>query len=331
MTVDERFRALDSLDPPDLWGDAAARDPRRRIPEGRGRAVIAALVALLLATGAVLLVTEAFLGRHAEPTVFAPGPKANGRIMYVAGTYVYRAPGGGPVELFVENPDGTGRVRLPGSFSGIGGLSWSPDGKRVTFSQSGGEFSPSDVYVMNADGGGLEQITHGRASLLRGLDENVDPAWSPDGRLIAFASARFGGTGAGYYSIFVMSPDGSDRRRVTSCAPSDCSSAGGDLSPTWSPDGRRIAFIRSGELYVVNLDGSGLRRVLACAEPSCLGLESPSWSPDGRHILVVFGQDPHSRLDEVSPDGTGHRTIFDCVSPCEGVLKPTWSPDGTKI
>src|SRR5712691_11263886 len=100
--LDERFRALDSLDPPDLWGDAVTRAPRRRIPEVRGRPVIAAVLALLLATGAALVLTEAFLGRHAGPTVITPGPKANGRIMYVAGKYVYRAPGGGPVALFVE-------------------------------------------------------------------------------------------------------------------------------------------------------------------------------------------------------------------------------------
>jgi Tol biopolymer transport system component len=81
----------------------------------------------------------------------------------------------------------------------------------------------------------------------------------------------------------------------------------------------------------MNADGSDVHTVLACRQPACFGDESPSWSPHGDEIAFVWGHDPHYRIDAVAPDGSGHRTIYDCVSPCLGLVGPSWSPDGTKV
>jgi hypothetical protein len=79
------------------------------------------------------------------------------------------------------------------------------------------------------------------------------PAWSPDGRKIAFVSERDRN-----YGIYVMNADGSGQRRLTGNADPNAGQA-------WSPDGRKIAFLRPGgrtsELYVMNADGSGQRRL----------------------------------------------------------------------
>ena len=102
----------------------------------------------------------------------------------------------------------------------------------------------SDIYVMNADGSGTRKLTHNAL-------QNAEPAWSPDGRKIAFRSTRNGNR-----DIYVMNADGSGKRNLTR-------NAAWDSRPSWSPDGRKIAFVsdRDGRLeaHVMNADGSGQR------------------------------------------------------------------------
>lgn len=136
---------------------------------------------------------------------------------------------------------------------------WSPDGERIAFTRiTYGEEPEAAVYVMDADG------RHARML----VDEAVEPDWSPDGRRIAVASYRdrVGRTCFHECSlnseIYVVDADGSHPRRLTT-------SVANEASPTWSPDGKRIAFVsdRSGrndheyELYVVDARGGDPRRL----------------------------------------------------------------------
>jgi TolB protein len=79
------------------------------------------------------------------------------------------------------------------------------------------------------------------------------PAWSPDGRKIAFVSDRNGNS-----EVYVMNAKGNGQRNLTR-------NPAFDADPAWSPDGRKIAFAskRDGEygIYVMNVDGSGQRRL----------------------------------------------------------------------
>jgi TolB protein len=135
---------------------------------------------------------------------------------------------------------------------------WSPDGTRIAFAGHkwlyGGAkpgaccyAAHSEIYVMNADGSGRRKLTHNAR-------QNAEPAWSPDGRKIAFRSTR-----SGNRDIYVMNADGSGKRNLTR-------NAAWDSRPSWSPDGRKIAFVsnRDGrrlEAHVMNADGSGQRRL----------------------------------------------------------------------
>ena len=101
---------------------------------------------------------------------------------------------------------------------------------------------------MDADGGNVRRLTS---------DSAVDrmPAWSPDGKLIAFESDR-----DGEGKIFVMNADGSNPHRVSA-------QAGADSHPSWSPDGQQIVFHKTvlghGQVYVMDADGSHTRRLTA--------------------------------------------------------------------
>jgi Tol biopolymer transport system component len=149
---------------------------------------------------------------------------------------------------YLIRTDGSGARRLP--YIPITAV-WSPDGRKIAFAAKGPEPPPrysshSDIYVMNADGSGKRMLTHNARY-------NAEPAWSPDGRKIAFRSTRNGNR-----DIYVMNADGSGKRNLTR-------NPARDGSPSWSPDGRRIAFVsnRDGRLeaHVMNADGSGQRNL----------------------------------------------------------------------
>jgi dipeptidyl aminopeptidase/acylaminoacyl peptidase len=128
-----------------------------------------------------------------------------------------------------------------------------------------------DIWTVNPDGSHLVQLTANSSA----WDEN--PAWSPDGRRIAFSKwDPGGGASAQDGKIVIMDPDGSDRIEIP--APAD--NIG---TPIWSPDGQRIAFTSSCGIYVANADGSGTPKELS--PPRLLGLRHGAslvarWHPD---------------------------------------------------
>jgi TolB protein len=107
-----------------------------------------------------------------------------------------------------------------------------------------------------------------RTVLTRDRVQDFDPAPSPDGRAIAFASIR-----TGRRLVYVRSADGRERRLVAR-------RIDGQGSPAWSPDGRELAIEADGAIYVVSAVGGPPRRLVAGGEPA--------WSPDGKR-LAFFG------------------------------------------
>ena len=205
-----------------------------------------------------------------------------------------------------------------GALLAVAGCGSSPKGPPdlVFVSSRDGDYA---IYSMNADGSREQRLTRdeeGDASTPQGRFFQVEPAWSPDGRRIAFASKR-----SGNFDLYVMRVDGTGTRRLTS-TPAD------ETQPTWSPDGTRIAFARGspGDVYVMAADGTRVRRVTNDAADEI----QPAWSPDGRWIAYSRRTPGTStrELWRVRPDGSQRRrvTSFRAIS-----TSPTWSADGTRI
>lgn len=210
---------------------------------------------------------------------------------------------------------------------------WSPDGSRIAFDSNRDDPNPdddtviNDVFTMQPDGAGLIRLTDG-------VGFHTDPAYSPDGSLIAFASDR--GRYPEKQGIYVMNAaDGSQVRRVTSLPPA----ASLDYVPRFSPDGTRLVFTREVDeassdaaLYVVNLDGSGLRKITS----GDIYPGDADWSPDGTQIVfeATDPQTPFGGMWIVGSDGSGLRNVSSTVSGVgrqDGFADPVWSPDGSLI
>jgi Tol biopolymer transport system component len=172
--------------------------------------------------------------------------------------------------IYSVKPDGTGLTRLTDPRDQTGNPVWSPDGRRIAF--DAWDETESRIYVMRPDGSDPTLLKAGPPASGPGV-----PAWSPDGARIVFVSTP-GTPGAYVAEIWTINPDGTQPMRLyrSDC----CLSAWG--RPTWSPDGRYIAFASGlgtpdmSGLYVVKTDGTGLRKLVAGLVAG--GME-PAWQP----------------------------------------------------
>jgi Tol biopolymer transport system component len=150
---------------------------------------------------------------------------------------------------------------------------WSPDGKRIAFTDGGQ--AGGDLYVMNANGSNIRALF--RSSLTPGGARS--PSWSPDGHKVTFTYRDQG--------IYVINSNGSSLKHI---------SATGDM-PAWSPGGTRIAFSEyptetSGSvIYVVRPDGRG-EQVVAAPKNDYDSYLAPEWSSDGQRPAFAVENAP---------------------------------------
>lgn len=327
-SAEAQARAFGQLE--SVMDGAAARGSRARSQSNMRRAVVLAIagfVVVLADASAFATVRVLFFGSTpwAVPGHATWSPDGR-KIAYVAGG----SRADDPFVVYVMNADGSDKRNLTREW----GLDfnvfpiWSPDWKRIAFVRdpcpdAGACTRFSHIYVMNADGSALRRLARGGKVRRIWSGQGVcpcaaGPAWSPDGRKIAFGSEQDGPV-----DIYVMNREGKAQRRLTRTAEEEGSLA-------WSPDGRRIAVVvqdrkatgpvTSKHLYVVNADGSGGR---------LLGRgQAPTWSPDGRKIAFRSDRDGNGEVYVVNADGTGLRRVTTNPRSDGG---PVWSPDGTKL
>ena len=178
-----------------------------------------------------------------------------------------RAIPGEPPHIYLVGMDGSGLRRLTqGNLAEVQPV-WSPDGTRIAFSRADGDHF--DLFVVGAEGSGLTQLTH------TPLADEDSCTWSPNGMQLAFT--RFQKDDE---DVLAINVDGTEQHPLIR-------GRHDDASPSWSPEGARIAIARDGRIAVFTFEHF---KVAFLTETGTKKDTGPSWSSDGSRI--VFTRDP---------------------------------------
>lgn len=222
----------------------------------------------------------------------------------------------------------TGRDNTPGIPAGA----LSPDGSMVAY-VTDETTAMNSLRVVGVDGRGDRQVY---ALKDRRISQ---PAWSPDGRQFAFVVSEFSAENfqiwtAQYLTIWVVNADGTGARRIT-----EISTDGDPSEPAWAPDGKSLAYTRSGPaVYVFDFESRAVRAVATGGRPT--------WASDSKRIAVAR-QAPElwesSGPQDVVGGGNAYPQVIDIVNVENGSIEwsirdprfrlaePTWSRDGSWI
>ena len=222
-------------------------------------------------------------------------------------------------------PDGTDPLVLVASGSNIMPAA-APDGRTILFSSCVGPVR--EIFAMDSDGANRRQLSFDTQG-----GSNFTPIYSPDQQRIALSAVRDGDTGP---EVWVMNADGTGATRLTQTpAALPGQQFVWSLHPTWSADGRQIAYASttsgSTQIWIMNSDGTDQRQLTFGLGSNYPEANVPHWSLDGSKITFWSGfEGQYGDVWTMDPDGSNPVRITDTPDLINSD-DPHWSPDGTKI
>lgn len=239
--------------------------------------------------------------------------------------------GDGTREIWIANADGTGFINISNDPADDFGPSWAPDGLRIAFSSNRrgvatGHKDRYDIFVVNADGSGLTNLTDG------GIGTNINPVWSPDGTRIAYVRnskimvMNANGSGSAplstltfvdflewsptsdkiafdhFESSGVIVPTIAVATIGSSATPTQLtSSSGPERSASWSPAARIVFTSSTGDIFTANADGSNPVNITMNVSDQNT---SPQWVDSGTTIAFEKRNTGHSEIWLITSTGS---------------------------
>jgi TolB protein len=240
----------------------------------------------------------------------------------IAYTRVYPQPG--QLGLFVASSDGSDERPLLASSDTDYDPTWAPDGKSIVFTSD--RSGSADLFRVNPDGSGLTQLTTDPA-----YDDQA--AFSPDSKQLVFVSTRDGGTA----NLWTMDLETRRAKALTA-------GKGGDFRPSWSPDGKWIAFssvrgnampfahgrwerLQLADIYITRPNGSGLKKI----NKSGGFCGSPKWTGDSSHVVAYCMKPEQTLANRRASPEPGNDTRLVSIDTTTGISSDLRAGPGVKI
>ena len=288
-------------------------DTTRRVAMATAAAVVVACIAFFVlrsgADGPLDTVPfTSFPGQEAEPAFSPDGEQV---------VFTWDGASGGAADIYVKQPGEETPLQLTDTPEYEWSPAWSPDGQRIAFVRAT-EGGTHAVVVVPAIGGGERTLVELEDREVSGL------AWSPDGTTLALSAQA---VAAEPFSLFLLSTETLDLRRLTEPDLVE----GGDVTPSFSPDGARVAFVRGtkrgGEdLFVVPTRGGEPER-LTRGEREIVGVD---WMPNGKDLVFASRRREGAGLWRVAASG-GTPTWIATAGEGERVQRPTVARSGGRL